>query len=131
MQKKTNFCCPSCKQIVPCEVVSRSEARLKGGQRWQSRDFPDIQWFERVRSCSNCGHRFTTVELSHDFVAELVALREYCLSVDLEAKAIPVAMDQIREALESVDGTMRFIGNRSRSIEARLEKARLSRDSKK
>ncbi len=127
MHKKTNVYCPSCREITPCEVISRSAAKLKGGQRWKHRAFADVQWFERVRQCTCCDHRFTTAELSRDFISELVALREYCISVDAEVRAIPAALESIQDIIKDAEGTMRIIDSHSRAIEPRLLKAKGAR----
>ena len=71
--------CPSCQEIQDCKAIPEGKAGLKGGQRWQRTDYPDLQWFRRVRQCLYCEEIFVTAEIRENILEELVALR-YALS---------------------------------------------------
>ena len=85
-QGGTKMFCPSCREVQVCQAVYEGKAGLKGGQRWYRTDYPDIQWFRRVRQCLDCDAVFVTAEIREDFLKELVALRDALSDIKVNAE---------------------------------------------
>jgi hypothetical protein len=85
-QGGTKMYCPSCQEIQVCQAIHGGKVGLKGGQRWQRTDYPDIQWFRRVRQCLNCSEVFITAEIREDILEELVALRDALSDIKVNAE---------------------------------------------
>lgn len=65
---KANMCCPLCKTIAPCPVV-----KSEGNKKFI--DHPDVIFRSRRRVCSQCRQKFTTYEVTHEAVDEIVNSR--------------------------------------------------------
>lgn len=79
MSNRTMYC-TECEAWVPCAVPLNSssdehttEPRPKCHRR-QSKDYSDLRWFVRSKTCEN-GHDSITCEIEARFVDELIRLR--------------------------------------------------------
>lgn len=74
----TSMYCPSCAQISICRAVPAVEVTDDTDdyqQRRYFKDHDDINWFQRGRTCLNCGASFVTAEVHFPLIEELVQLR--------------------------------------------------------
>jgi hypothetical protein len=85
-QGGTQIYCPHCGEVRVCQVVQIRGKGLKASRRrWYKQDYPDIQWFRRVRFCNVCSTDFVTAEVNEDFLAELVNLRSALADIKINA----------------------------------------------
>lgn len=71
----TAMYCPHCKEVRRCTANSSAQENTKG-QTFVYKQFIDLQWFERGRTCQECEKNFTTVEIEKALLDELIFYRE-------------------------------------------------------
>ncbi|MEK6707579.1 MAG: hypothetical protein AABY81_02035 [Pseudomonadota bacterium] len=85
----TDMHCPSCKKITTCKAVPAAQVTYDSsdyGQRRYYTKHSDIQFFQRGRECLSCGHEFVSAEVDHEFLEELVELRDALSAIKTNAE---------------------------------------------
>jgi transcriptional regulator NrdR family protein len=73
--KKTRIYCPGCNLLTVRHVKDEVGSYRIREKRVTMKGHVDIQLFQRIRHCSNCGHAWRTSEVDHSLIEELVELR--------------------------------------------------------
>lgn len=84
----------------------------------------DIQVFQRIRHCTNCGHAWRTSEVDHALIEELVELRGIIDSMVFPRDALKIAWNKWIEKSEVISDFITMLG-------ASLSKATKRRESSK
>jgi hypothetical protein len=105
-QGGTQKWCPQCRTVRVCAAVNPSQLGFESGQRWQSVEHSDIQWFRRGLVCQTCEHEWLSAEVPEDFVNELVELRNALRDVKANAESYAKESDKASKSLSRLSESL-------------------------
>ncbi len=105
----TEMWCPECETIRTCKAIPAAQITFDHAdynQRWQRRDHPDINWFQRGRLCLHCDTQWLTAEVDHERLAELVHLRDALADLKLHAERYAAESSAAASSLEALQESL-------------------------
>lgn len=120
--KKTRIYCPGCNLLTVSHVKDEIGFYRMKEKRVTMKGHVDIQLFQRIRHCSNCGHAWRTSEVDHSLIEELVELRTIFDSTVILRGALKIAWNKWVEKSTVISDLITDLGEN-------LDKAAKKRDS--